>query len=58
MTPDLLARAENLGVAALVRLALAGLLSVVLLFIHALGDVFRDRNSQKNSVPKQKEKSR
>ena len=40
-----MARAESPAAAALVPLALAGLLTVVLLFIHSLGDVFRDRNS-------------
>jgi hypothetical protein len=42
---ELIARAESIGTAALVSLALAGLLTVVLLFVHSLGDVFRDRNS-------------
>jgi hypothetical protein len=42
---DLLAQAKNLRVVVLVPLALAGLLTVVLLFVHSLGDVFRDRNS-------------
>ena len=45
MIRDLMARAESLGVAAPVSLALAGLITVVLLFIYSLGDVFRDRHS-------------
>jgi hypothetical protein len=42
---DLLGRAENAGVATFVPLALAALLSVVLPFVNAIPDIFRDRDS-------------
>jgi len=42
---DLLGRAENVGVARFVPLALVALLTVLLPFVNAIGDIFRDRDS-------------
>jgi hypothetical protein len=38
-------RAENVSVATSVPIALVALLSVVLIFVNAIGDIFRDRDS-------------
>jgi hypothetical protein len=44
VTQDLLGRAANVGVATFVPPALGALLTVVLPFINAIPDVFRDRD--------------
>jgi len=42
--PELIAESLG-GAAALVSLAVAGLLTIFLLFVQSLGEMFRDRNS-------------